>query len=193
MAERDITASVQTALTAAPVRPVYFFQGEYDASGTPAYLRLWTGYGDLSWDGQTWTGGRNLLDITPLREGANLEAIGFSVVISGMPSDKLSIALQSLRKNRPGKLWLGFLDSSLALIDAPIPLRRGRFDVAPIARQGGSMTIELRYTSRLGDLERPRERHYTDADQQKTHPGDSGFRHVPALQDAQIPWDRGLK
>ncbi len=110
MAERGLTAGVLAAIAARTIRPVLFFEGEYVSGGAAAYLRLFTGIGTLSWDGKTWTGGRDLLSITPIKESRDLVAIGFAVRMSGLPAAKLSIALQSMRKNKPGKLWLGFFE-----------------------------------------------------------------------------------
>lgn len=186
MAERGLTAGVLSAIAAGTVRPVLFFEGEYSGG----VLRLFTGIGQLSWNGQTWTGGRELLSITPIMETTNLQAVGFAVRVSGLDVTKLSIALQSLRKNKPGKLWLGFFDAAGALIVDPYPLRRGRFDVAPIERDtaSGTMTIEARYEDRLALLEIPKERRYTTEDQQREFPTDRGFDQVPLLVDFTGMW-----
>lgn len=76
----------------------------------------------------------------------------------------------------------------LVLVADPYPLRRGRFDVAPIERSGSSMTIELRYEGPLARLLVPNERRYTHEDQQLRLAGDKGFDQVPELQDAQDLW-----
>lgn len=188
MAERELTAGVLSAIGTSPVRPVLFFEGEYESAGVPAFLRLFTGIGQFSWDGKTWTGGRELLSISPIRETTSLQAVGFSVRVSGLDSAKLSIALQSMRKNRPGKLWLGFFDVAGALIADPYLMRRGRFDVAPIERSGDTMTIEARYEDRLARLEIPNERRYTSQDQQLDFPTDTGFDMVPLLEDFSAVW-----
>jgi hypothetical protein len=188
MAERELTAGVLSAIAAGVIRPVLFVELEYESGGLPAFLRLFTGVGQMSWNGQTWTGGRDLLTISPVRESTSLEAIGFSVQMSGLPADKLSIALQSMRKNKPGKLWLGFFDAANALIPDPYPLRRGRFDVAPISRSGVTMTIEARYEGPLARLLISNERRYTHEDQQLRLAGDMGFDQVPELQDAHDLW-----
>jgi hypothetical protein len=188
MAERELTAGVLSAIGSGVIRPALFAELEYESGGVPAFLRIFTGVGQMSWNGQTWTGGRDLLAISPIRESTSLEAIGFAVSLSGLPADKLSIALQSMKKNKPGKLWLGFFDSSNALIPNPYPIRRGRFDVAPISRDGATMTIEARYEGPLARLLVANERRYTHEDQQLRLAGDLGFDQVPELQDAQDLW-----
>ncbi len=184
MPDRDLSAGLETAVQASALRPVLFYEGEFAAST----LRLWTGLGSFSWDGQTWTGGGNLLQISPIEESSRVEALGFSVTLSGMPSASVSLALQSLRQGKPGRLWLGALDADNVLVGDPYLVKEGKFDIAVIDDNGENCTIQATYESRMIDLFRPRERRYTDQDQQIDFPGDDGFGLVPAIQDKQILW-----
>lgn len=182
--DRELTADVQTALTATPVRPIFFFEGEIDNAGATDYLRYFTGLGSLSWDSKTWLGGGNLLNISPWRETTGLEAVGFSVTISGLPTASLAAALQSFRRNAVGKLWLGFLSAAGAVVADPYLARRGRFERCPIRRNSGTLTIELQYRDLYADLDRPRERRYTPQDQRLRLDTDTGFDQVYQLQDS---------
>ncbi|MCK5385084.1 MAG: hypothetical protein KAJ29_05855 [Alphaproteobacteria bacterium] len=47
-------------------------------------------------------------------------------------------------------------------------------------------TVTLTAESRLRDLERPRTKRYTDADQQSRYHGDKGLEYIPSMQDKQI-------
>lgn len=185
MANRNLTAGMVTEVTAPKLYPVIFYEGEF-ASST---VRLFSGIGSISWNGQTWLGGGELLSISPISEKSEISAEGFSVTLSGMPADKISLALQSLRQGKPGKLWLGMLNGATgAVIADPYLLQRGKLDIAPIEDNGETCTISVQYESRLIDLERARERRYTHEDQQLDFPGDLGFEFVPALQDMQLNW-----
>lgn len=191
MAERELTAAMLAAIAASTVRPAIFYEGEFvDSGGAAAYLRFWTGVGSVTWDSKTWTGGGQLLSISQLEETTDLKAVGFSVVLSGMPSAVISTALSYTRQGKPGKLWLGLFDASGSLLADPYPLRRGRFDIAPIEDNGETCTISAQYEDRLIDLERPRDRRYTHEDQQLDYPGDLGFEFVPSLQNMDITWGR---
>lgn len=191
MAERDLSAAMLAAIAAGTVRPAIFYEGEFvDGAEAPSFLRFWTGVGSITWDGYTWTGGGNLLGISALEETTDLKAVGFSVTLSGMPSSLISLALGNVRQGKPGKLWLALFDASWAMIADPYPLKRGRFDIAPIEDNGETCTISANYEDRLIDLERPRDRRYTHEDQQLDYPGDKGFEYVPSLQDMDIPWGR---
>jgi len=184
MAARDLTASMLTAIQAGLVRPAILMEGEFVSLGVTTYLRLWTGVGNLSWDSKTWIGGGHLLGISPIAESTKTEAVGFEVTLSGMPSDKISLALSSVRKNKAGRLWLALFDSAGAVIADPYLLKSGRFDMIPIEDSGDTCTITARYEDRLIALSIPRERRYTHEDQQLRLAGDLGFEYVQGLQDA---------
>lgn len=194
MAGRELTADMLTAIAARKVLPAMFYEGEFVASGSPseeqAFLRLWTGIGQIDWDGKTWTGGGELLKISAIDETRDLQARGFSITLSGMPSDLIAVALNNVRQGKPGTLWLGFFNSAGALVADPYQLQRGKFDISIIDDDGVTCTIGAQYESRLIDLERPRKRFYTQEDQRLDYPADEGFAFVPSLQDMVIRWGK---
>ncbi len=184
---RDLSASMLAAIAAGTVRPVVFYEGEYE-SGT---VRLWTGIGPITWDSQTWTGAGNLLSIASIGEVSDITAVGFSVSLTGLSSALLSLNLSEARQGLPGRVWLGMLDSAGAVIADPFAAFSGRLDVPEIADDGDRATISVKYESRLIDLDKTRERRYTHEDQQIDYPGDQGFAFVAGMQDKQIVWGKG--
>lgn len=188
MTERALTAGMITEVQTTPLRPILFFEGEFVSGGSPAWLRLWTGYGTIAWNGQSWLGAGDLIAVAPLSETTEIRAEGFAVTLSGQPSANISLALQSMKQGRSGKIWLGALDASNAIIADPYLVRAGRLDVPKISDAGDSCSITVQYEDRLIDLERPRERRYTHEDQQIDYPGDLGFEYVASLQEASDIW-----
>ena len=192
MAERDLTAAVQAAIQAGTIRPAIFFEGEFVTAGSPseepAFLRMWTGVGTIAWNGYDWTGGGNLVSISPIDETRELQARGFSVGLSGMPSALISTMLSAVRQGRPGTLWLAFFNADGSMIADPDQLARGLFDVSVVEDNGETCSISVQYESRLINLERPRLRFYTTEDQRIDYPDDLGFAFVPLLQDKTILW-----
>lgn len=184
---RALTAGVISAITAGTVRPVLFFEGGY-ASGT---LRLWSGLGDFSWNGQTWTGVGQMLGISPVEEVSDIRAASFAVSLAGDASAILSLNLGQARQGLPGQVWIGCFDGAGALIADPFLSFAGRFDVPDILDEGERATIQARYESRLIDLDRTRERRYTDEDQRIDYPADPGFEFVTLLQDKNVIWGGG--
>ena len=190
MTERALTAGMLAAIAENVIRPVILYEGEFVSSGTesPAFLRLWTGVGELSWDSKTWYGGGSLIGITPIEETTDIVARGFTAALTGMDSGIIAAAMGNIRQGRPGSLWLGLLDASGALIADPYRLQRGKVDIAIIEDDGTNASVSIRYESRLINLERPRSRYYTTEDQAIRYPADQGFAFVPSLQDKEIEW-----
>jgi len=189
---RDLTAAMLSAIAAGTVRPVIFYEGEFAAAGSPTttqFVRLFTGIGSISWDGKTWTGGGQLLGISPIEETTEIRAVGFSVTISGLPTDKITLAMTLLRQGLPGKIWLGLFDASGDLIADPYQARRGKLDMVVVELGPEACTVALQYEDRLIDLETPRGRRYTSEDQQIDYPNDLGFDFVPSLQDLNLTWE----
>ena len=115
--ERDLTVGMQQEVIADKLFPILFFEGAYHAAGSPSieYLRVWTGIGNLQWDGVWWRGAGAIMKISPIEESGRVEAIGFSVTLSGESPADLSVALSSVRQGMSGKLWLGCLKQSAYL------------------------------------------------------------------------------
>lgn len=185
---RDLTAAMITQVQAAGLTPILFAEGEFVSGGSPAFLRMWTGYGNLTWDSKTWTGAGDLLSVTPIEENADLSTPGFTATLSGQSASNIATALAACRRGKPFKLWFGCLDSAGAVLADPYLTYQGRLSVPSIVDQGDKCTISITYEDRLVDLERPRERRWTSADQAIEHPEDRGFDFVPGLQESQDIW-----
>ena len=183
---RDLTSAMVDAVTGQVVRPILFFEGEF-ASGT---LRMFSGIGSITWDSKTWTGGGDMIGVSAISETAKVEARGVTVSLNGFDSAHVSLALQDLRQGKTGKIWLGFLDDSDAIIADPKLAFTGRLDTAQLDDSGDTTSIAVTYESRLIDLRRPRTRRYTDADQRQRNAADGSMRFVESLIDAEIIWGR---
>lgn len=191
---RGLTAAMAAAIAAGTVRPVILYEGYFAVTGSPSpdTLRLWSGYGELSWDGKAWRGAGDLIAITPVSETTDITAQSFAVSLNGQNADLVSKAIEACRQGLLGRVYVGFYDAAGALIVDPFLAFSGRLDVPDITMGGDQVTITVSYESRLIDLDRPRERRYTDEDQQADYAGDLGFEYVPALQDPKIPWGSGI-
>lgn len=166
------------------VRPVIFYEGEFDA-GT---VRLWTGVGQKSWDGQTWTGAGNLLAISNITETADLRAQGFTATLSGISLDSLALVLGQVQTHKSGYIWFGLIDASDQIIADPYLAFRGRMDQPSVVDGGDTCTIEIAYENHLKDFERSRARYYTHEDMQIDHPGERACFYVALQQDSPLEW-----
>lgn len=181
---RDLSAEFEAAIQSGTLRRVRFFEAEF-ASGT---TRLWTGSHEITWDGKVWQGIGALGGVSSIEETTEIKATSVTVFLSGVPSSMISLVLSEVRQGKPGRIWEGGLSDSGVVIADPYKSFEGRLDVAEIDEQGETCTITITYEGRLADLETPRERRYTPADQAIDYPGDKGFDFVGKLQDLVLSW-----
>ena len=184
---REMSAEIAAALDESELRPILFFEGEF-ASG---WVRIWSGLGDITWTGQTWTGVGSLLGLGAIEETQQVVAGGTTVSLSGVPLEMVALAIDEARQGKPGRVWLGLLTDAREIIADPVQAFTGRLDVPEIADTGESCTVTISYENRLIDLGTPRNWRYTHESQQALAPGDQGFAFVTTIQDKEITWGRG--
>lgn len=189
---RNLNSSLLAQFQAKSLLPVIFMEAQF-VSG---WLRLWTGIGQTTWNGQTWTGvampnGDMLGKISPLGETTGLEAQSIALSLSGIPTTAVQQAINECRPNYPCNLYVGAIDPASGAIISPFRSWGGLLDVPTIAESGDTCTIAISVETRLVDLKRAREWHYTHQDQQILSPGDLGFEFVGALQNFTVNWGKG--
>lgn len=184
---RDIDSGVASELQAAVIRPVFFFEGQFDSS----YLRLSTMDYDYSWNSQTWLGNGYLRLPQAISESTDLSAESMQITLSGVPGTLVSLVLGETQERLTGKLWLGLLNSSEVLLGTPIQLFSGLLDVPEINVGPEFTDIRLTYESDLIKLEIPKGGRYTDEHQKSLFATDKGFEWVIALQSWSGLWVKG--
>ena len=175
---------MQAEVVAPSLRPAVFLESEF-ASGT---LRLWTGFGQIDWNGQTWTGGGTLLGISEITETADVRAVGITVSLSGMPASVISLVLGQARQGLPLTIYVAAMDAAGAIIATPYRSYQGRLDVPTIEDGGETGIVAIAYENRLIDLERPRARRWTHEDAQIDHPTERGFEYISGLANREVYW-----
>jgi len=151
-------------------------------SGT---VRLWNGYGDLSFNSETFVGSASLISVSEIEESAEIGAKGISLSLNGVNATLLSLALAEPYQNRIVKVYVGTIESGTA---SGYNVFAGRMDVMTIQETGQSSKITLTAENRLIDLERPRVRRYTHRDQIKRFTGDKGLIYINSLQSKTFKW-----
>lgn len=184
MSTRNLTTALRDALLASKVNLILLAYFDF-ASGA---VRVWNGQGDLSWNSQTWRGLGEFGSVSPIEEGVDLSARSVTFQLRGIPSDLLTAAMTDHYQGREASLWLAALTDAGAIVADPFKIFSGRMDVMEVIDDGRTGAITLTGESRLIDLQRSRERRYTDEDQQFAYPGDRGCEYVAGLQNKQLPW-----
>lgn len=182
---RQIAVPTQVELAQPQLAPILFVELDF-ASG---FIRMWSGVGPITWDGQTWTGGGQLLEVSSIEETKAVEATAASITLSGVPSELVSVAYGDFSQGRPVRIWLGLLNVTTgAVLADPVQIFAGRMDTIGDSDSGETATIAVSAESNLADLDRLRARFYTDQDQQRIFESDRSLRYIPSMQDRPITW-----
>jgi hypothetical protein len=179
---RDLSTDLITHLTSKLARPIFLAAITCETG----VVRVWSGGGTISWNGDNYLGVGNFGGVTTIQETTDLQANGVKFSLSGVKDEYLEVALAEIKPNNPAYLWVGGLDEDFQIIADPYLLFGGVTDAPEIDEEGETCTISIAAESYLITLETARIRRYTTADQQIDDPTDLGFEFVPGLQNAVI-------
>lgn len=194
---RDMSPDMLSAMSATELRCVLFVYAQF-LSG-PVYL--WTGYGPVTWNGQTWQGIGTLLQVSSIEEGADVNARGIALTLSGFDANLLPLALGEVQQGLPVVVYLGLLyPGTPPVTSPPIPAPyiipdpliawAGRMDQPTIDVMGTTATISITCENRLAAMNVAVDRRYTPEDQNRDWPGDLGMAFVYSIQNCNIYWGR---
>lgn len=187
---RSITGAMQSALVADPLRICVLANIDLYPSGT---LRLASINRDILFGPNTYLGNGWLRPFSAIRESATVRANGTTITLGGLDQTAVATVLTSLKQGKYGILYLGLLDSSLALIADPIQIFHGRFDTAEIVDDGETSRIDISYESEFIRLNRIEEARYTDQWQKSIYSDDRGFEYASQAADWSGFWGRAAK
>jgi hypothetical protein len=182
---RDLSATVITQIASANICLALFVQIQFVSTT----LYLWTGYGNLTWNGHTWTGTGTLGKVGQMPETSQLQAQGCSLSLSGIPSAILASCLSDVALNRTATIQMAFLDINGTVLDV-VTSFGGRVDSCIVEEDGATSTITLGVENELITLQKAREMRYTPESQKFLYPTDTGFDAVAALQELNVVWGK---
>ncbi len=208
---RNLDADMVTALSDAEIQIFFAVQLNFDSQ----QLNLWTGLGEISIDGNTYTGAGNFLTFSSIDETSEIAAKGAVITLTGIPSDLLSLALSEPYQGRVCRIYFGVLDAktfyllqenadliedengvgigidfNTAADDVITEIFGGYIDQMNITEEAETCTIGVSVESKLIDLERQRTFRYTSESQKAKYPNDLAFDFVEDLQDKKFSWGR---
>ena len=179
---RALTGGMVTEVSGASLSPILFLKLSFQSGD----VNLWTGYGNIDWNSETWVGAGTLLVVGAVVESLAIEAVGASFTLSGMPSAIIAIALAEDYQGRDALLYFAALDADGAVISNPDNLFLGFMDTMEIVEGAETTSVTIMAENHLARLGHTRKRRYTHEDQAIEFPGDTGFSKVAALQQAEF-------
>jgi hypothetical protein len=189
MPRPGVTPQFAAAVASKVIRPFFLFRLQFKSD----YLNLWTGLYPLTWGGITWTPSGTLLSVSGISEDSEVAAKNVTLTLSGVPNDILGYALTDIQRGLSAQIYFGLFDTDgKTIIPNPVLAYSGRVDQPKITDGGDTCTISVNVENPLVDMNRPVDRRYTDADQQRDFPGDLGCSFVNSIQNfvsyfGQIP------
>lgn len=140
---------------------------------------------DIVINGVTYRGDQGLGQIENLsNQSGEMPRLGFSM--SGVPSDKISLALNERVQGRPVRAKLGLLNTA-TLVWLDVSQRySGYLDVFSIDDGGQRAMLNVTSESGVRDLLRPSGALYGDLDQQRIVPGDLFFQFMNAQVEQRV-------
>ena len=156
------------------------------SSGT-AYV--WTGYGNIVYNGNTYLGMGTLLNISNIAESNTVVSQGVTLTLDGVSPDNISQALTDVPQGGAVYIYLVFMTAANAIIGVPITTFSGQTDGITINENpDGDCSVSLDVENRLTQLQRDRTFRWTMAQQAELYPGDQGFLYTANLQDYVALW-----
>lgn len=206
---RDISSDLIDTLSDDVIHPFFAIELFFDTS----ILRFWSGVGELEFGGNVYTGSGNMIAVSAIDETSDISAQGARLTLSGLPSEMISLAIDEPYQGRKCFIYFGTLDvtgdrltqqnghlilnqDSSAILgegdfrDTVTQIFSGYIDQMNIDEGPETSQISVAVESRLIDLQRPRNRRYTDANQKSRFPNDKGFEFVESLQQKKFAWGR---
>lgn len=152
-------------------------------------IRLWSGYGDLTFAGRTFRpiGNRALAQVSGGALGGAAQNV--TLTLSGIDEKALKLLDTEEVQRAPTTLWrLIFSGDGKRLLDAHV-YRRGKLDPIQVRDViGGEATLATSIESAARGLGRKGGRMRTDADQRLINPKDGFFRNVSYAAEKTLYW-----
>ena len=83
-------------------------------------IYVWSGMGQITWNGQVWTGIGTLGSISTIEEGSTVAAKGITLTLSGIDASLLEEVMTEFQVGLPVSVTLGVFDANGALIADPV-------------------------------------------------------------------------
>jgi hypothetical protein len=183
---RTLTTAFKNAIASQHLNPRFFIEVELAATT----IRYWTGSRDITVASQTWEGNGYLNGIGEVTLTRRIENQGLEIELAGELEVLVSMAMQSTMQNKGAYIYLGFLDSSGAVISDLSPYFIGIFDNAEIEDNPNGAKIKMQFQNLMIEDDGENELRYTHQTQIALFSGDLGFEYVEQLEDFRGYWGK---
>lgn len=142
----------------------------------------------IVYGGHTYIGVGNLVSVGPVAETTESQANVLTLVLSGIPSANIAVALTENVQGRVATIYWATFDAGWRMLGTPDVGRRGRIDTMKIVIDSDTCQIEVAIRDNLADWDTPPIARYTQDDQHVLFPGDDFFEFVPQMAQKELKW-----
>lgn len=184
--------TIQRHLEGQTVKLCYLVELEF----TTETSRLWTGWGEVNFGGEDWSGVGELGNISDLEQSINGNAPEVNFSLSGVDLNTVNKVRESFVTEALGnkvKVYIQFVndedDQALESYDQPVVIWTGHMRKSGfLVDNEGNKEISLGTESLFSLRSRPNYSQYSSTDQKKRFTGDLGFDFVNQLANKVVTW-----
>lgn len=176
---RDISQDASDHVEAEIIPFAVLLELEFDSGD----VNLWSGVGDLAWNGKTWIGTGEMGSLSGVTEATDLSDTVIRATLSHIDNSLMPDFVDEVTNQNPvGRgfsAYLVFFNADNTVKDTVL-LSAGLIDAIHLTDgETGSITMDL--VSEAGQMARTRFFRMDDQHQQKLFPSDKGFQFVTGL------------
>lgn len=177
-----VTARMQAALKRGA--PIYLFA---DIDHPDGYVYLWSGTGDIVWDGRTYIGRGWLGALSQVEAGSALQINDRVLVLQGVDPTQTQFLSADVR-NRIASFALGCVERGKVVRD-PYLLDEILMDSQSLPiDERGRMSIHITGYSGLWTLQRPQNLAWSSEQAKTEYPSETGFDFIPSMVNKDTKW-----
>jgi hypothetical protein len=185
---RGLTAGNITTVTGEVVHFAYLV--ELDFVDTPVYL--WSGSGNLTYDGKTWLGIGAIASISSAEESFGQVAKDVQLSLVGQGTGIYSAAMSDSRQmqGRFATVTAAWMNEAFDTVAYAYQLQRLIMDTMTVedVMDNGGIRVTINCVDELVDMGGSSSAYYSDANQKALHPDDTFFRFIATLPGKDIKW-----
>lgn len=166
--------------------PIYMFA---EIDHPDGMVHIWSGVGDIEWDGATWVGRGQLARLSQIQSTQEMTISERTMVLRGVDPSTLEFLSANVR-NRVATFWLGCVRKGKVVRD-PYLIDELLMDAQsfPVS-ENGEAAIVITGFSGLWTLERPQEIAWSTEEAKLEYADETGFDLIPALASKEVRWRR---
>lgn len=173
---------MQAALDAGAARHLFAIIDHPDGM-----VYLWSGTGEIEWDGNTYLGRGALGGWGQVQSGSTLQISDRTLTLRGIDPEQTQFLSANVR-NRIAQLYLGCVVDGVVVPD-PYLIEEVDMDSQSLPiDERGRMSVQITAYAGLTTLQRAQNKAWSSEEAKSVYPDEIGFDLIPQLQNKETKW-----